>query len=102
MAYAVLQEVAPVDSLHQQLKVLTRRLKQLVVERMKISPRMQAELHGAAPELLTITGQANNLWFLNFLTCRTDLHKLKIVRCPNLFKPLVSPMHGGNLQNLLK
>lgn len=86
MACAVLQEVAPVDSLHQQLKALTRRRKQLVAERMKISQRMQAELHGAAPGLLTITGQADNLWFLNFLTCRTDLRKLKIVRLATLLK----------------
>lgn len=86
MASAVLQEVAPVDTLHQQLKALTRRRKQLVTERMKISQRMQAELQGAAPGLLAITGQADNLWFLNFLTCRTDLHKLKTIRRDTLLK----------------
>jgi len=86
MASAVLQEVAPVDALHQQLKALTRRRKQLVAERMKISQRMQAELQGAAPGLLAITGQADNLWFLNFLTCRTDLCKLKSVRQATLLK----------------
>ncbi len=86
MARALLQEVAPVDALHQQLKALTRRRKQLVDERMKISQRMQAELQGAAPGLLAITGQADNLWFLNFLTCRTDLRKLKTVRRTTLLK----------------
>jgi transposase len=86
MARAVLQEVAPVDSLHQQLKALTRRRKQLVSERMKISQRMQAELQGVVPGLLAITGQADNLWFLNFLTCRTDLRKLKTVRKATLLK----------------
>ena len=86
MASAVLQEVAPVDPLHQQLKALTRRRKQLVSERMKTSQRMQAELQGAAPGLLTITGQADNLWFLNFLTCRNDLRKLKTVRQTTLLK----------------
>jgi transposase len=86
MASAVLQEVAPVDPLHQQLKELTRRRKQLVSERMKISRRMQAKLQGAAPGLFAITGQADNLWFLNFLTCRTDLRKLKIVRLATLLK----------------
>jgi transposase len=86
MASAVLQEVAPVDPLHQQLKALTRRRKQLVSERMKISQRMQAELQGAAPGLLAITGQADNLWFLNFLTCRTDLRKLKTIRQATLLK----------------
>lgn len=86
MASAVLQEVAPVDPLHQQLKALTRRRKQLVSERMKTSQRMQAELQGAAPGLLAITGQADNLWFLNFLTCRNDLRKLKTVRQTTLLK----------------
>jgi transposase len=86
MASAVLQEVAPVDPLHQQLKALTRRRKQLVSERMKTSQRMQAELQGAAPGLLAITGQADNLWFLNFLTCRTDLRKLKTARQATLLK----------------
>jgi transposase len=86
MASAVLQEVAPVDPLHQQLKALTRRRKQLVSERMKTSQRMQAELQGAAPGLLAITGQADNLWFLNFLTCRDDLRKLKTIRQTTLLK----------------
>lgn len=86
MASAVLQEVAPVDALHQQLKALARRRKQLVAERMKVSQRMQAGLQGAAPGLLAITGQADNLWFLNFLTCRTDLRKLKSVRQATLLK----------------
>lgn len=86
MAGAVLQEVAPVDQLHQQLKALTRRRKQLVSERMKLSQRMQVELQGAAPRLLALTGQADNLWFLNFLTCRTDLRKLKTVRQATLLK----------------
>jgi transposase len=86
MAAAVLQEVAPVDALHQQMKALTRRRKQLVFERMKISQRMQAELHGAAPGLLAITGQADNLWFLNFLTCRSSLAKLKTVRRTSLLQ----------------
>jgi transposase len=86
MAQAVLQEVAPVDALHQQMKALTRRRKQLVFERMKISQRMQAELQGAVPGLLAITGQADNLWFLNFLTCRDSLTKLKTVRRASLLK----------------
>lgn len=80
MAQALLQEVAPVNALHQQLKALTRRRKQWIAERMRISQRMQAELQAAAPGLLAITGQADNLWFLNFLTCRDDLRKLKTIR----------------------
>jgi transposase len=86
MAEALLQEVAPVDALHQQLKALTRRRKQVVAERMSISQRMQAELHAAAPGLLSITGQADNLWFLGFLTGREDLRKLKSVRQVTLLR----------------
>lgn len=86
MARAVLQEVAPVDALHQQLKALTRRRKQLVAERMTLSQRMQVELQGAVPGLLAITGQADNLWFLNFLTCRAGLRTLQRVRRATLLK----------------
>jgi transposase len=80
LAQALLQEVAPVDEVHQQLKALTRRRKQLIAERMSISLRMQAELQATAPGLLAITGQADNLWFLNFLTARARLQQLKAVR----------------------
>jgi transposase len=80
MARAVLQEVAPVDETEQKLKALTRRRKQLVEDRMRVSMRMQADLQAACPGLLAITGQADNLWFLNFLTLRDDLTKLKAVR----------------------
>ncbi len=86
MAEALLQEVAPVDALHRQLKALTRRRKQLVGERMSISQRMQVELHAVAPGLLAITGQADNLWFLGLLTCKEDLRKLKTVRQPTLLR----------------
>lgn len=44
MARTVLQEVAPIDGVHRQLKAMSRRRKQLVGERMSISQRMQAEL----------------------------------------------------------
>ena len=80
MARAVLQEVAPVDETEQKLKALTRRRKQLVEDRMRLSMRMQADLQAACPGLLAITGQADNLWFLYFLTLRDDLTKLKTVR----------------------
>jgi transposase len=80
MARAVLQEVAPVDETEQKLKALTRRRKQLVEDRMRLSMRMQADLQAVCPGLLAITGQADNLWFLNFLTLRDDLTKLKAVR----------------------
>lgn len=80
LAREALQEVAPVAEVNLQLKALTRRRKQLVNERMRVSSRLQTDLHAVCPGLLDITGDADNLWFLNFLTCRADLTKLKTVR----------------------
>ena len=80
MAKAILQEVAPVAETETRLKALTRRRKQLVDDRMSLSRRMQADLHATCPGLLAVTGQADNLWFLNFLVLRDDLTKLKSVR----------------------
>ncbi len=80
LAREVLQEVAPVAPVNVQLKALTRRRKQLVNERKRVSSRMQTDLQAVCPGLLDITGEADNLWFLNFLTCRADLTKLRTVR----------------------
>ena len=86
IARAVLQEVAPIDDTHQQLKAVTRRRRLMVEERVEVSLRMQAELLAVAPGLLAITGSADNPWFLNFLTCRTDLRRLAKVRHSSLLQ----------------
>lgn len=86
MAKAVLQEVAPVDTVHEQLRALTRRRRQLVDERTRLSQRMQAELHSTAPGLLAISGHADNLWFLNFLLCKPDLRQLQTMRASTLLR----------------
>jgi len=80
MARAVLQEIAPVGESEERLKALTRRRKQLVEDRMRVSMRMQADLQAACPGLLAITGQADNLWFLSLLSLRDDLVKLQGLR----------------------
>ena len=84
MAKAVLQEVAPIGETEAKLKALTRRRKQLVDDRMRLSRRLQADLQALCPGLLAVTGEADNLWFLNFLTMRDDLTKLKNVRLSTL------------------
>lgn len=84
MAKAVLQEVAPIGETEAKLKALTRRRKQLVDDRMRLSRRLQADLQALCPGLLAVTGEADNLWFLNFLTMRDDLTKLKNVRLSSL------------------
>lgn len=84
MAKAILQEVAPIGETEAKLKALTRRRKQLVDDRMRLSRRLQADLQALCPGLLAVTGEADNLWFLNFLTMRDDLTKLKNVRLSTL------------------
>ena len=83
-AREVLQEVGLVPIEHEQLKALTRWRKQLVAERMRAGSRMQANLQATCPGLLDLTGGADNLWFLNLLSCRDDLIKLKGVRLSSL------------------
>lgn len=83
-AREVLQEVGPVPIKHEQLKALTRWRKQLVAERMRAGNRLQSNLQATCPGLLDLTGQADNLWFLNLLTCRGDLTKLKALRLSSL------------------
>jgi hypothetical protein len=75
LAREVLQEVALVPIENERLKALSRWRKQLVFERMRASQRTQANLQAVCPGLLDITGQADNLWFLNLITCRADLRK---------------------------
>ena len=75
VARDALQAVAASPAVNDTLKRLTRRRKQLVVERVRIVNRMQADLHAVCPELLALTGDVTNAWFLNFLTCRDALPK---------------------------
>jgi transposase len=99
LAREVLQEVAPVARVNVQLKALTRRRKQLVNERKRVSSRLQTDLQAVCPGLLDITGEADNLWFLNFLTCRADLTKLKKVRESSLLAlPRVGKGYAGKIR----
>jgi len=76
LAKDVLQEVPEIPPVNEKLKRLTRRRKELVEEKVKVANRMQADLNSVCPELLSITGSIDNLWFLNFLTSRDDLRQL--------------------------
>jgi transposase len=76
VARDALQAVGASPAVNDTLKRLTRRRKQLVVERVRIVNRIQADLHAVCPELLALTGDVTNVWFLNFLTCRDALPKL--------------------------
>jgi transposase len=80
VAREVLQEVGatPVDN--DKLKRLTRRRRQLVNEKTRVQNRMQADLQAVCPGLLSISAQADNLWFLSLLSCREDIRKLAGLR----------------------
>lgn len=86
MAKDVLQEVAPTPQENDQLKRLTRRRRQLVNEKVRIVNRLQADLKSVSPGLLDITGNADNRWFLRFLSCREHFSKLARVQRKSLLQ----------------
>lgn len=76
VAKGVLQEVAATVQENDVLKRLTRRRRALVNEKSRVLSRMQGDLQAVCPGLLAITNDAENVWFLNFLTHSDDLTKL--------------------------
>ncbi len=66
----VIQEVKPVPEENRQLKRLTRRRRQLVVEKVRLGNRLKADLQAVCPELADLTGSIDNRWFLSFMTAR--------------------------------
>jgi len=76
LAKNVLQEVAPVAEVEQQLKRLSRRRRRLVNERTRYINALQADLRSLSPGLIDITKDVGNVWFLNFLASATDLRPL--------------------------
>lgn len=80
MAKDVLQEVLPAPEVNEKLKRISRRRRQLVTEKLRVLNRMQADLQAVSPELLAATHDADNLWFLRFLSFRDDLRQLARLR----------------------
>jgi transposase len=80
MAKDVLQEVLPAPEVNEKLKRLSRRRRQLVTEKLRVLNRMQGDLQAVSPELLAATHDADNLWFLRFLSFRDDLRQLAKLR----------------------
>ncbi len=76
LAKGVLQEVAATPRENDILKRLTRRRRSLVNEKGRVLNRMQGDLQAVCPGLLTMTNDADNVWFLNFLTHSDDLTRL--------------------------
>ena len=73
----VIQEVKPVPEENRQLKRLTRRRRQLVVEKVRLGNRLKADLQAVCPELADLTGSIDNRWFLSFMTARKNLRQLE-------------------------
>ena len=99
MAKDVLQEVPEVPLENEKLKRLSRRRRQLVNEKVRVVNRMQADLKAVCPELLAITNDAGNLWFLRFLSSREDLRELARMRRESLLKiPGIGVKYAGIIQ----
>ena len=86
LAKGVLQEVAATPKVNEQLKRLTRRRRRLVNERIRVINSLQTDLQAVCPGLLNITKDANNVWFIHFLTSSDDLRKLARKRRVSLLK----------------
>jgi transposase len=80
VAKDVLQEVYKTPQENDILKRLSRRRRRLVDERVRVLNNLQSDLQAVCPGLLEITGEADNLWFLRFLTSTDDLRKLARIR----------------------
>ena len=82
LAKGVLQEVVATPLENDRLKRLTRRRRALVDEKTRLLSRLQTDLRAVCPTLLAITADAENRWFLCFITHCDDLSKLpRLRRC---------------------
>lgn len=86
LAKRVLHRVGVTPVENDQLKRFTRRRRQLIEEKNRVSNRMGSDLQAVSPGLLEITGDIDNLWFLNFLCAREDLTKLAGLKRTSLLK----------------
>jgi transposase len=82
----VLQEVEAVPEANRMLKRLTRRRRALVNEKTRVLSHLQSDLQAVCPELLAITQDAENLWFLRFLTQGRSLTQLARLRPSTVLK----------------
>jgi transposase len=86
LAKNALQEVIPIPEINEKLKRITRRRRSLVNEKVRIVNRMQSDLQAISPGLLGITGSADNLWFLRFITSRSEIQQLARIQSKGLLK----------------
>ncbi len=82
----ILNEVIFAPQVNHDMKLLTRRRRQLVNERVMVVNRMYSDLQAIAPGLLEITGSVDNQWFLRFLTARDTFDQLTRLRQSGILK----------------
>jgi len=82
----ILNEVIPSPQVNHDMKLLTRRRRQLVNERMMVTNRLHSDLQAIAPGLLEITGNVDNLWFLHLLTAKDSFDQLSRMHQSSIMK----------------
>jgi len=82
----ILNEVIPAPQANHDMKLLTRRRRQLVNERTMLTNRMHSDLQAIAPGLLEITSHVDNKWFLGFLTARDTFDQLARMHQSSIMK----------------
>ncbi len=106
-AKEILNEVIPAPQVNHDMKLLTRRRRQLVNERGMVINRMHSDLQAIAPGLLEITGSIDNLWFLHFLTVRdsfdqlTRMHKSSLMQIKGVGVKYADLIHNWQRSALL-
>ena len=99
LAKQVLQEVGKTPEENRILKRLTRRRRRLVDEKTRVLNNLQSDLQAVCPNLLAITKNAANLWFLRFLVSTDSLPKLARVRRQSLLKvPSIGVKYASLIQ----
>ncbi len=86
VAKGVLQEITKKPEINEKLKCLSRRRRVLVDEKTRTVNRLQGDLQAISPDLLSITGSVDNVWFLNFITSKEDIRKIVGLRRSSLLK----------------
>lgn len=76
LAKNCLQRVEKPNQINEQLKRYSRRRKRLVDEKVRLKGAMHSDLQAISPELLSMTKNIDQIWFLNLLTSVTELQQL--------------------------
>lgn len=71
-----LQAILPAPEVNDKLKRLSRRRRRLVTERVSVKSGMHSDLQAVCPELLAITQDIDQIWYLSLLTSVSELPKL--------------------------